>query len=118
MARERDYRAERERRNDLARQQGFTSHDAVTRYLRRERSRGYSATYTPRKLRKGENAAQVARAHYDLFKGPRSFRTIGGNVMNPNPDDGGRHYGRRWFVDIMGIYTNEEYDQRYGWMAE
>lgn len=108
----RNYRAERERRNALAREYGFTSHDQVTRYLRKERGRTLSPSYIPpkagTKARDGHRltAAEIAGTHRESFTGRYSFRTIGPRVM-------GLPQARKWWVNIQQLYTNNQYDDKY-----
>lgn len=104
--RQRDYKAEERRRNERAREAGFSSR-AQERNIRRK-----SATWSrlhankPVAFYHPKWSAEKVRAYYDAFVNPSS----GFHAMRTSraDTDGALH---RWFVDMMHYYSPDEWDR-------
>lgn len=141
--RKRDYKAEERRRNELARQRGYKSRAAQryaietgrapalqpsrvrkpTRTVKTPRldsgalDRAYDwsalhggtqiARYDYRNARPGVTKGQYLKGYLDAFvEGPQRYRAV--------RHSGGSRALERYFVDITGYYTADEYETRYG----
>jgi hypothetical protein len=105
--RRRDYKAEERRRNERAREAGFSSR-AAERTARRK-----SATWSrlhankPIAFYHPKWSSEKVKAYYDAFVNPSTgFHAMRG----PDRSD---HTGalHRWFVDIMHYFSPDEWDR-------
>lgn len=113
--RQRDYKAEEARRNELARAAGFTSRGQMRRAI--EMSKDYSqrmsipgsvSAFEPDKRKEGMTKEQYIKAYFDMFVN----RTTGVKALKGRQTHNAAM--KRYLVDAIGYYTSEEYDEKYG----